>query len=140
MKYYGTKNKKDYGFYEEPFEGAIEITDEYWMELLKEQNNGKRIILFENNVIAVDEHKYSYGKGEWQKLSDMEAEIKQLNIQHEIRKKEIIQELDELDLKRIRALAEPSMMELDVTWLEYYNKKIATLRKELEKISDPIIC
>ena len=59
---------------------------------------------------------------------------------YEIRKKEIIQELDELDLKRIRALAEPSMMEPDVTWLEYYNKKIATLRKELEKISDPIIC
>ena len=54
MKYYGTKNKKDYGFYEEPFEGAIEITDEYWVELLKEQNNGKRIILFENNVIAAD--------------------------------------------------------------------------------------
>lgn len=140
MKYYGTKNKKDYGFYTDKFDGAIEITDEYWCELLNAQNNGKRIILFENNVIAVDENKYSYGKGEWQKLSEMEAKIKQLNIQNEIRKKEILQELDELDLKRIRALAEPSMMELDVTWLEYYNKKIATLRKELEKISDPIIC
>lgn len=140
MKYYGTKNKQDYGFYEENFDGAIEITDEYWCELLKKQNEGKQIILFENNVIAVDENKYSYGKGEWHKLSDMEAKIKQLNIQNEIRKQEILEELEELDRKRIRALAEPSMMELDVTWLEYYNKKIAELRKELSKILDPIEC
>lgn len=140
MKYYGTKNNKDYGFYEIKFDGAIEITDEYWRELLNEQNKGKRIILFENNVIAVDENKYSYGKGEWHKLSDMEAKIKQLNIQNEIRKQEILEELEELDRKRIRALAEPSMMELDVTWLEYYNKKIAELRKELSKILDPIEC
>lgn len=140
MKYYGTKNNKDYGFYETEFDGAIEITDEYWRELLNEQNKGKRIILFENNVIAVDENKYSYGKGEWHKLSDMEAKIKQLNIQNEIRKQEILEELEELDRKRIRALAEPSMMELDVTWLEYYNEKIAELRKELSKILDPIEC
>ena len=31
MKYYGTKNNKDYGFYEKNFENAIEITDEYWL-------------------------------------------------------------------------------------------------------------
>ncbi len=135
MKYFGTKNKKDYGFYEAIFDGAIEITDEYWCELLKEQNNGKRIILFENNVIAVDVNKYSYENGKWRKLSDTENKIKQLNLQNEIRKKEIQKELDELDLKRIRALAEPSMMELDVTWLEYYNKKILELRKELSQIT-----
>ncbi len=140
MKYYGTKNKTDYGFYEEPFEGAIEVTDEYWNSLLSAQNEGKIIILFENNVIAVNENEYSHEKGEWHKLSEMESKIKQLNIQHEIRKKEILEELDVLDLKRIRALAEPSYMELDVTWLEYYNKKIAELRKELSEIADPIIC
>ncbi len=140
MKYYGTKNNKDFGFYVNKFDGAIEISDKYWNELLNDQNNGKRIILFENNVIAVDENKYNYSMGKWQKLSEMEAKIKQLNIQNEIRKKEILEELDVLDLKRIRALAEPSMMELDVTWLEYYNKKISELRKELSKISDHIIC
>ena len=140
MKYYGTKNKTDYGFYEEPFEGAIEVADEYWNSLLSAQNEGKIIILFENNVIAVNENEYSHEKWEWHKLSEMESKIKQLNIQHEIRKKEILEELDVLDLKRIRALTEPSYMELDVTWLEYYNKKIAELRKELSEISDPIIC
>ena len=45
MKYYGTKNNKDYGFYLEKFENAIEISDEYWKELLEEQCKGKIIIL-----------------------------------------------------------------------------------------------
>jgi len=37
MKYYGTKNNKDYGFYLENFDNAIEISDEYWSELLEAQ-------------------------------------------------------------------------------------------------------
>ena len=45
MKYYGTKNNKDYGFYLENFDNAIEITDEYWLELLDRQNKGKIIII-----------------------------------------------------------------------------------------------
>ena len=73
MKYYGTKNKTDYGFYEEPFKGAIEVADEYWNSLLSAQNEGKIIILFENNVIAVNENEYSHEKGEWHKLSEMES-------------------------------------------------------------------
>ena len=58
MKYYGTKNNKDYGFYLENFENAIEITDEYWMSLLQQQNQGKIIIPYNNNVIAIDEKEY----------------------------------------------------------------------------------
>ena len=50
MKYYGTKNNKDYGFYLDNFENAIEISDEYWKNLLIEQNNGK-IIICENKPI-----------------------------------------------------------------------------------------
>ena len=63
MKYYGTKNNKDYGFYEENFENAIEITDQYWINLLNEQNKGKIIIPFEGNVIAADEKQYSQENG-----------------------------------------------------------------------------
>ena len=43
MKYYGAKKDKDNGFYLEPFEGSVEITDEYWQELLDAQCTGKRI-------------------------------------------------------------------------------------------------
>ena len=58
MKYYGTKNNKDYGFYENKFDGAIEISDEQWVELLDKQNNGYVIILYNGNVISVKENEY----------------------------------------------------------------------------------
>lgn len=136
MKYFGTKNNKDYGFYEEKFEGAIEITDSYWQDLLNEQNNGKRIIFFENNVIAVDEKEYSFENNTWKKLNENEISIKQLKIQNAIRSNEILVKLDELDKKRIRAIAEPSLKDENTTWLEYYNSQISELRKELSEITN----
>lgn len=135
MKYYGTKNNKDYGFYLENFDNAIEISDEYWSELLEAQNNGKIIILFENNVIAVDENDYSFENGKWRKLSEEEAGVKQLKIQNAIRENEILTKLEELDKKRIRAIAEPSMKDEEQTWLEYYNSQINVLRNELAEIT-----
>ena len=135
MKYYGTKNNKDYGFYQENFENAIEITDEYWLELLNLQSEGKRIIPYNNTVIAVDENEYIQENGKWKKLSTEEAKVKQLNIQNAIKKKEIQAQLDELDKKRIRALAEPSLKDEETTWLEYYNSQITTLRNELTALS-----
>lgn len=135
MKYYGTKNNKDYGFYETNFPNAIEITDEYWIELLKEQNNGKTIILYNKNVIAVDETQYKFTNGIWEKLTEEEFIAKQLTIQNAIRIEELKQELEALDKKRIRAIAEPSLKDENITWLEYYNSQISQLREELAKIS-----
>ncbi len=135
MKYYGTKNNKDYGFYLENFDNAIELSDEYWSELLEAQNSGKIIILFENSVIAVNENEYSFENGKWKKLSDKEAGIKQLKIQNAIRESEILAELEELDKKRIRAITEPSMKDEEQTWLEYYNLQISGLRNELAEIT-----
>ena len=131
MKYYGTKNNKDYGFYEENFENAIEITDEYWRELLNLQTQGKRIIPYNNSVVAIDETEYTQENGKWKKLSTEDAKVKQLNIQNAIKKEEILTQLNELDKKRIRALAEPSLKDEETTWLEYYNTQITTLRNEL---------
>ena len=135
MKYYGTKNNKDYGFYEENFENAVEITDEYWMQLLNEQSEGKRIIPFEGNVVAVNEAEYSQVNGVWTRLNAAEIQEKQLKIQNAIRIQEIKEELDNLDKKRIRAMAEPSLMDSDTSWLEYYNKQVKTLREELEQLN-----
>lgn len=136
MKYYGTKNNKDYGFYEENFENAIEITDEYWKQLLNAQNNGKIIILYGGNVIAADEKEYSRENGIWKKLTAEEMTAKQLKIQNAIRAKEIQEELENLDQKRIRALAEPSLKDENTTWLEYYNSQIIELRTELTSITE----
>jgi len=131
MKYYGTKNNKDYGFYLENFENAIEITDEYWSELLKAQSKGKIIIFFENSVIAVNPKEYSKTDGVWKKLSKEEIELNEENEKKQIRVYEIMQELDKLDKKRIRAIAEPSMKDENISWLEYYNNQINDLRNKL---------
>lgn len=135
MKYYGTKNNKDYGFYEEQFENAIEITEDYWKELMDAQTEGKIIIPYENNVIAVCENEYSFIDNKWVKLSEEEAQAKQLTIQNAIRLNEIQAELDELDRKRIRAIAEPSLKDENITWLEYYNSQISELRNEYTQLS-----
>lgn len=135
MKYYGTKNNKDYGFYEEQFENAIEITDKYWSDLLDAQCDGKIIIPYENSVIAVYENEYSFIDNKWVKLSEEEAQAKQLTIQNAIRLNEIQVELDELDRKRIRAIAEPSLKDENTTWLEYYNSQISELRNEYTQLS-----
>ena len=135
MKYYGTKNNKDYGFYEEQFENAIEITDKYWSDLLDAQCDGKIIIPYENSVIAVYENEYSFIDNKWVKLSEEEAQAKQLTIQNAIRLNEIQAELDELDRKRIRAIAEPSLKDENTTWLEYYTSQISELRNEYTQLS-----
>ena len=135
MKYYGTKNNKDYGFYEEQFENALEITEDYWKELMDAQTEGKIIIPYENSVIAVYENEYSFIDNKWVKLSEEEAQAKQLTIQNAIRLNEIQAELDELDRKRIRAIAEPSLKDENTTWLEYYNSQISELRNEYTQLS-----
>ena len=134
MKYYGTKNNKDFGFYEDKFDNAVEISDEYWIELLDKQNNGHIIILYDGNVIAVKETEYECKNGVWERLTKDEVVAKQLKIQNSIRKQEILDELEILDKKRIRALAEPSLIDCDTTWLEHYNTKIITLREELSQL------
>lgn len=134
MKYYGTKNNKDFGFYEDKFGNAVEISDEYWIELLDKQNNGHIIILYDGNVIAVKETEYECKNGVWERLTKDEVVAKQLKIQNAIRKQEILDELEILDKKRIRALAEPSLIDCDTTWLEHYNTKIIALREELSQL------
>lgn len=136
MKYYGTKNNLDYGFYEENFENAIEITDEYWKNLLNEQSKGKIIIHYDNKVLAVDKKEYSKENNKWIKLSEEEAKVKQLKIENAIKAAEIQNELEEIDKKRIRALAEPSLKDENTTWLEYYNQKVIQLRKELSAVTE----
>ena len=134
MKYYGTKNNKDFGFYEDKFDNAVEISDEYWIELLDKQNNGHIIILYDGNVVAVKETEYECKNGVWKRLTKDEVVAKQLKIQNAIRKQKILDELEILDKKRIRALAEPSLIDCDTNWLEHYNTKSIALREELSQL------
>ena len=134
MKYYGTKNNKHYGFYLESFDNSIEITDEYWKELLEAQNNGKIIIHIDSKVLAVDSDKYEFVDRTWRKLSDKEITNKQAELKKSKKIFEIQEQLEQLDKKRIRAIAEPTMKDENTTWLEYYNQQIQVLRTELSTL------
>ncbi len=136
MKYYGTKNNKEYEFYEENFENAIEITDEYWTYLLAEQALGKRIIPYGNNVLAIDTMEYTEENGSWRKLTPEETEAIRKKLEDQNRIYEIERELEELDRKRIRAISEPSLKDEETTWLEYYNQQIQSLRQELQQLQN----
>lgn len=50
-----------------------------------------------------------------------------------IRKKQLQSEIDVLDIKRIRAIAEPQLKDADSgqTWLEYYTQQIVVLRAQI---------
>lgn len=64
-----------------------------------------------------------------------EYETEQAQLAKEKRKEEIMNELSELDNKRIRAICEPDNLRDDGTsWLDYYNNKIAELRNELNSL------
>lgn len=44
------------GFYDEPIEGSVEITDEYWQSLLDGQSDGKEIVEDVNGRPILQEH------------------------------------------------------------------------------------
>ena len=134
MKYYGTKNNKDYGFYEENFENAIAISDKDWEKLLNEQSDGKRIILYKDKIIAVNEEEYVFENDVWRELSGQEIIERQQQKQKASKTAELEKQLTELDKKRIRAIAEPSMKDNEITWLEYYNRQVQDVRNQLKNL------
>lgn len=44
-------------------------------------------------------------------------------------------QIDELDIKRIRAIAEPSQKDTITTWLDYYTAQIKDLRQQIKEIN-----
>ena len=83
MKYFGFKENVGYGFYDENFDGAIQISDDEWQELLSEQSNGKDIVMFDGVVFASEPNLYYLdSNGVYQKYSSEElqelAEINQV--------------------------------------------------------------
>lgn len=57
-------------------------------------------------------------------------------IEKETKIAEILNEINTLDEKRIRAVCEPEIRDLSTgeTWLEYYNKQIVVLRQKLAEV------
>lgn len=83
MKYFGFKENIGYGFYDENFNGAIQLSDEEWQTLLTEQSAGKDIVMFGGEVFASEPNLYYLdSNGVYQKYSSEElqelAEINQV--------------------------------------------------------------
>lgn len=116
MKYYDIASK---GFYEQNLQDRIEITDEYWQQLLNQQTHGGKIQAQDGQVVCV-----------------MPSEEEIVTGVKEAQKSSIQKQIKELDLKRIRALAEGGIKDesLGQTWLEYYTNQIVALRAEIANL------
>lgn len=139
MKYYGTKNNLNYGFYSEPFEGAIEISEETWKILQVEQSLGKKIVSDNKSVFSTDEPNKFYinDDGKWTQRTNDEFNtlIEERNKEQVI--KTIKKQIEDLDIKRIRAICEPSIKDeiTGETWLDFYNTQIIELRNKLTTLT-----
>ena len=67
-----------------------------------------------------------------------DKELEQKEINTEIQR--LTEEIDELDLKRIRAVCEPSLKneEKGETWLDYYNSQIQEKRLQIQELTERI--
>ena len=65
---------------------------------------------------------------------DPDYETKQAAVQKQARLKELKEQLEELDKKRIRAMCEPSMKTENQSWLEYYNEQVAAIRQVMANL------
>jgi hypothetical protein len=61
------------GFYDEPQEGAVEISVEYWQELLDGQSSGKEIKENESGYPVLVEHEYTIDELKEMKIAEINA-------------------------------------------------------------------
>ncbi|HIZ28886.1 MAG TPA: hypothetical protein H9673_06830 [Candidatus Adamsella sp.] len=91
--------------------------------------------------IGLNPEKYKEIAGVLSDISNTEEYKKTIEQnQLKIRKTEIERSLYDLDIKRIRAMCEPSVKDeaTGETWLEYYNNQVIELRNELNQIETEI--
>lgn len=93
----------------------------------------------EEKAFEIDQNitKYKYINGEITDISETE-EYKASIISHEkeMTKCKLRLEVEELDIKRIRALAEPELKDAESgqTWLEFYTEQIQSIRAEIARV------
>ena len=76
--------------------------------------------------------KYIYSDGEI--IENPEYENIVAEREKQAHKQLLLEQIDELDIKRIRAICEPSEKEPGLTWLEFYNSQVSDLREQLKNV------
>ena len=111
-------------------------TEQERINFIVEYNHNQGLTIGENEhgLFAISENE-EVQNGEIVNVSDTDEYISKLTEQENaVRKSELQAQIYELDLKRIRALAEGGAMEDGTSYLDYYNNQISALRAELNNL------
>ena len=117
----------DRGQFIEQYQGI----DDYRIEILRDEQ-GKEVKIFALKPNEIIEN------GEAIINTNYEQEVEKMQLQYQIQ--ELNESIAKLDLKRIRAICEPSLKneETDETWLDYYNSQIQEKRLQIQELTERI--
>lgn len=99
-------------------------------------DNGYHIESTETDFYALEAYQTIKNGEIFDLRNDTNYQEQQIEVQAILRKDSIINKIEELDKKRIRAMCEPQMKDAETgeTWLDYYNSQIINLRSQLAEI------
>lgn len=105
--------------------------------VLHNHNNGRRIEETSTAIYALEANEIMQNGVP---VIDDNYENKQLKLKTEQQIQELNKELNDLDIKRIRAICEPEIKnkETGETWLDYYNSEIQSLRNQIQDLTERI--
>ena len=101
------------------------------------QNPYKDYIYVDIDYATFDDEKYSVIDGILTDVSDTDEYKAKISVKEKITKlSDLTVQIEELDKKRIRAIAEPSLRDSQngQTWLEYYTDQIKVLRDKMSAV------
>lgn len=109
--------------------------------------DGYKPLIKDENIISGRLYSKSYTQDEtniYEHINYIETEenfikrTEQLEIQRQINR--LNSEINEIDLKRIRAICEPSIKDEETgeTWLEYYNNIVIAIRLQINNLQERI--
>lgn len=105
-------------------------------------NSDKEAFAFkiDNFIATIDDETWMNRKQEgWDIINGVYTDISQtqkykdkvIAKEKEIKNAELQKQIDEIDIKRIRAIVEPSQKDENTTWLQFYTAQIISLRNEI---------
>ncbi len=148
MFYYGlvdTENNS-FGFLEADdtrvTSDMIPLSYEQWRQLIDEQSEGKEIVCYNGKVFTSEPGRYYVdNSGVWQKKSEEDFQNEQIELQNEVRKNEILSELEILDQQAVRPLRAQTIglaTDDDIARLTEIEQQAAALRTEYRLLNSTL--
>jgi hypothetical protein len=113
---------------------GLQVTDAKFNELMVKQSQGGSIKVVENELFCLMPYE-NVENGELVDISQTPEYLADIEATHKQRQVDkLMAQIDYLDTKRIRAMAEPSLHPDGGTWIDYYTSKIQALRAQAEQL------